>query len=157
GYARYALARPAQVLRSWLAGRRSVVRAAHALPPRAVRGNLVHQLARLENMRRLARGVHYIADWRTRYFEHFARIPEAAWREVLEPEVVSRENARILFDDVLDRSPAVDPIDKVMHWDVQTYLPGLFHQDDRMSMAHSLESRVPLADPRLVRFAFHTP
>ena len=26
-----------------------------------------------------------------------------------------------------------------------------------MSMAHSLESRVPLADPRLVRFAFHTP
>jgi asparagine synthase (glutamine-hydrolysing) len=26
-----------------------------------------------------------------------------------------------------------------------------------MSMASSLESRVPLADPRLVRFAFHTP
>lgn len=41
-----------------------------------------------------------------------------------------------------------------MHWDLQTYLPGLFHQDDRMSMANGLESRVPLADPRLVAFAF---
>ena len=41
-----------------------------------------------------------------------------------------------------------------MQWDVQTYLTGLFHQDDRMSMAASLESRVPFADPRLVSFAF---
>ena len=43
-----------------------------------------------------------------------------------------------------------------MHWDVRTYLAGLFHQDDRMSMASSLESRVPMADPRLVQFAFRT-
>ncbi len=42
-----------------------------------------------------------------------------------------------------------------MHWDTQTYLTGLFHQDDRMSMAASLESRVPFADPRMVDFAFH--
>jgi asparagine synthase (glutamine-hydrolysing) len=48
-------------------------------------------------------------------------------------------------------------MDKIMHWDLQTYLTGLFHQDDRMSMASSLESRVPLADPRLVRFAFKVP
>jgi asparagine synthase (glutamine-hydrolysing) len=39
---------------------------------------------------------------------------------------------------------------------MQTYLPGLFQQDDRMSMANGLESRVPLADPRIVRFACHT-
>jgi asparagine synthase (glutamine-hydrolysing) len=39
---------------------------------------------------------------------------------------------------------------------MQTDLTGLFQPDDRMSMANSLESRVPLADPRLVRFAFHT-
>ena len=43
-----------------------------------------------------------------------------------------------------------------MHWDMQTYLPGLFHQDDRMNMAAGLESRVPLADPRMVAFALQT-
>jgi len=61
------------------------------------------------------------------------------------------------FDDGLRASGADDPADQVMHWDLQTYLTGLFTQDDRMSMACSLESRVPMADPRLVRFSFRTP
>jgi asparagine synthase (glutamine-hydrolysing) len=61
-----------------------------------------------------------------------------------------------MFDAGLRRSPAADPGDRILHWDMQTYLPGLFQQDDRMSMANSLESRVPLADPRIVRFALHT-
>ncbi len=57
----------------------------------------------------------------------------------------------------LDESPATEPSDKLLHWESRTYLPGLFQQDDRMSMANSLESRVPIADPRVVDFAFRTP
>ncbi len=70
------------------------------------------------------------------------------------PEFCSRARCRQLFHEEVCRSPAIEPMDKIMHWDLQTYLTGLFHQDDRMSMATSLESRVPFADPRLVRFAF---
>jgi asparagine synthase (glutamine-hydrolysing) len=72
------------------------------------------------------------------------------------PEFVSRKRARSAFRDGVARSPAQDPGDKILHWDMQTYLTGLFQQDDRMSMANSLESRVPIADPRVVRFALHT-
>ena len=77
------------------------------------------------------------------------------WRALFATEeVVSRASCWEVFRSSVDASPAPDPSTKLMHWDLQTYLPGLFQQDDRMSMANSLESRVPLADPRLVTFAF---
>src|SRR5262249_62368887 len=40
---------------------------------------------------------------------------------------------------------------------IRSYLTGLFHQDDRMSMAHGLESRGPPAGPRLGGVAFPLP
>jgi asparagine synthase (glutamine-hydrolysing) len=113
------------------------------------------QILDLQNMRRIARTG--FGGWRERYFDNFAKVPESLWLKVLpSPHFVSRTRARDLFRDGLARSPARDPGDKILHWDMQTYLTGLFQQDDRMSMANSLESRVPIADPRVVRFALHT-
>ncbi len=155
GYARYALAHPVQVITSWLSGRRT--KTAGPTAGASVGGNLLKQLADARNLRRLARSGLQLTSWRRRYFATFAKIPERSLQDIFGDGVVSRARMRQTFDDVLDRSVATDPADKLMHWDLQTYLPGLFHQDDRMSMANSLESRVPLADPRLVRFAFHTP
>src|SRR5207245_2760574 len=40
--------------------------------------------------------------------------------------------------------------DKMTHFDFKTLLPALLHVEDRMSMAHGLESRVPLLDHLLV-------
>ena len=157
GYARYGLVKPAQVLKSWFSGRRRLrsISASSGRQVGYVGGNLWKQLADRRTLIRLMRNLGSFGKWETRYFETFAKVPEASWRNIFDDhEFVSRQRCRQIFQETLLRSPAAEPGDKVMHWEIQTYLTGLFHQDDRMSMASSLESRVPLADPRLVRFAF---
>jgi asparagine synthase (glutamine-hydrolysing) len=47
--------------------------------------------------------------------------------------------------------------DKMTHFDFKTLLPALLHVEDRMSMAHGLESRVPFLDVPLVEFAATIP
>jgi asparagine synthase (glutamine-hydrolysing) len=47
--------------------------------------------------------------------------------------------------------------DKMTHFDFKCLLPALLHVEDRMSMAHGLESRVPLLDHPLVEFLATVP
>src|SRR5262249_15634619 len=47
--------------------------------------------------------------------------------------------------------------DSMTHFDFKCLLPALLHVEDRMSMAHGLESRVPLLDHPLVEFAAMVP
>ena len=47
--------------------------------------------------------------------------------------------------------------DKMTHFDFKTLLPGLLQVEDRMSMAHGLESRVPFLDHKIVEFAATIP
>jgi asparagine synthase (glutamine-hydrolysing) len=156
GYARYALAWPSRALgsiaRSYL--RRLGRRAEPTSGGAQVGGNLAKQLGDARNLRRVASNLRALFDWKRGYFENFAQVPEKTWRRVLDPALVSRARAYDVYSRTIDASPAREPFDKVMHWDVQTYLPGLFQQDDRMSMANGLESRVPIADRLLVEFAF---
>lgn len=47
--------------------------------------------------------------------------------------------------------------DKMTHFDFKCLLPALLHVEDRMSMAHGLESRVPFLDHPLVEFLATVP
>ncbi len=47
--------------------------------------------------------------------------------------------------------------DKMTHFDFKCLLPGLLQVEDRMSMAHGLESRVPLLDHPLIEFMATVP
>ncbi len=63
-------------------------------------------------------------------------------------------NLRSLFD----QWPSDEPADRAMGVDLQTYLPDdLLRMGDRMSMAHSLELRVPFCDHHLLAFACSLP
>src|SRR5262249_32092323 len=49
-------------------------------------------------------------------------------------------------------------VDQAMYVDLKTYLPGdPLLLSDRMTMAHSLEGRVPFVDHRLMEFAYGIP
>jgi asparagine synthase (glutamine-hydrolysing) len=158
GYARYALVHPGRVLTSWLSRGAITASFSSAAAGARVGGSLLKQLADGRNLRRLARRLHGFESGIHRYFEHFAHVPAGTWRHAFpDAAIASRQRARATYEATLRRSPGTTAGDKILHWDMQTYLAGLFHQDDRMSMANGLESRVPFADPRVVRFALRTP
>lgn len=57
----------------------------------------------------------------------------------------------------LEKCDAVDVLDKLLYADTKTYLHELLMKQDQMSMAASIESRVPFLDHKLVEFSAHMP
>jgi asparagine synthase (glutamine-hydrolysing) len=49
------------------------------------------------------------------------------------------------------------PLDQALYYDIKSYLPPILMRQDKMSMAHGVETRVPFLDHRLVELAFRLP
>ena len=69
---------------------------------------------------------------------------------------------RDIFRDVLKAHEGVpetpeDYINQSLYFEAKTFLHGLFVVEDKLSMAHSLETRVPFMDNDLVEFAMRCP
>lgn len=87
-------------------------------------------------------------------------VAEGIRSEVLAPDFVdkaSNYNFAKSFKDMLKQCPHEDIRDQLMYIDARTYLHGLLVLEDKLSMAHSLEARVPLLDNELVDFVSDLP
>jgi len=109
-------------------------------------------------------------DFKAKRFAHGAEFEAArahfAWREVLS-EDAKREILRTdepfapshhLFDAAWDQCQSESDLHKMLHTDRSFHLPDdLMVKNDRMTMAHSLEARVPFCDSALVAFLATVP
>ncbi|MDX2085768.1 MAG: asparagine synthase (glutamine-hydrolyzing) [Candidatus Melainabacteria bacterium] len=109
------------------------------------------------------------ADYLAKYHDFWQRlIPQSAMANVLGPiwSQVGHLRSQDLFESVFSRSMhyhAVDvrrPEESIHHslyFEAKTFLHGLLLMEDKLSMAHSLETRVPFLDNDLVDFAMQVP
>ena len=64
---------------------------------------------------------------------------------------------RALYDEVMSTTADLPDIERMLYYELKTYLHGLLLVEDKLSMAHSLESRVPFLDNELVDLALTIP
>ena len=95
------------------------------------------------------------------------------YRAALNVPIPARELASAFTPDILREAPGFDPVDiiretiakapaehpwdRVMYVDATTYMHGLLVLEDKLSMVHSLETRVPLLDNEVVDFLLGVP
>lgn len=92
-----------------------------------------------------------------RYFELINRAPQMGdcvrWENLKEYSPYETFRGIFLGDNVNKKSY----FDQMTHFDFKTLLPALLQVEDRMSMAHGLESRVPFLDQNVVEFSATIP
>lgn len=97
-------------------------------------------------------------DWLDAYIHSMARIPEARVRRLLHTEAIADEPLRESFVRHARKVEHYDPLSRVLAMDFRTWLTDdILVKVDRMSMAHSLEVRVPLLDTDFVSYAARLP
>lgn len=91
-----------------------------------------------------------------RFVDSLFYFGEAAKRSLLSGSVQKRlngHNSSESFEQIFAAPASTNQIDRLLYLDSKTYLPGdILTKVDRMSMAHSIEARVPLLDRELIDF-----
>ncbi|MGE5092894.1 MAG: asparagine synthase (glutamine-hydrolyzing) [Bacillota bacterium] len=100
------------------------------------------------------------------YYAFWQRlVPDEDKARLFQPDISRRLSGHSTFDvfrGVFDRHPlelesSEDYINHSLYFEAKTFLHGLLVVEDKVSMAHGLESRVPFLDDRLVEFAMRVP
>jgi asparagine synthase (glutamine-hydrolysing) len=99
-------------------------------------------------------------SWASFYFDNFfSAFSEAEQCGLLSPELANETAAGSPYQNVLaywDHSSG-EMLQRLLYTDIKTYLIELLMKQDNMSMATSIESRVPFLDHTLVEFATNIP
>jgi asparagine synthase (glutamine-hydrolysing) len=144
----------------------AVARSRYRWVPGWIRRGLVQPLVNLLPVRHSKLSF----DFKAKRFAHGAEFEAArahfAWREVL-TEDAKREILKTdppfapshrLFDAAWDQCQSDSELHKMLHTDRSFHLPDdLMVKNDRMTMAHSVEARVPFCDSALVAFLATVP
>ena len=108
---------------------------------------------------KIAMGALTIRDEATRFANWFPMFGDDAKRQLLDGQTESmRTGAASVFSDHLANCDARSPLDRMLYTDSKLWLPDyLLLRGDKLTMANSLEARVPLLDHKLVEFAAQLP
>lgn len=104
-------------------------------------------------------------DYINKYYNYWQRlIPNGKIEKVFDPiwSEVNHVNTQEIFRGVFkqhlnDFTRPEDYINHSLYFEIKTFLHGLLVIEDKLSMAHSLETRVPFLDNDLVDFAMSMP
>jgi asparagine synthase (glutamine-hydrolysing) len=95
------------------------------------------------------------------FFDAFAAVSLERQRDLLAPRLAALVSRRRAYRTLVTEfdAPGSDRhvLDRLLYADMKTYLVELLMKQDRMSMASSIESRVPFLDHVLVEFAARLP
>jgi asparagine synthase (glutamine-hydrolysing) len=94
------------------------------------------------------------------YFDNFAVFPRSMQEELLTPEVISRIGTLDPYQthrQFINTTDARTILNQLLYVDLRSYLHELLMKQDQMSMAASVESRVPFLDRELVEFTTRLP
>ena len=100
------------------------------------------------------------SDIENLFLDNFGIFPKAMQEKLLSPETkarISEQNPYFYQNKWLAKTDAKDILDKLLYVDTKTYLHELLMKQDQMSMAASIESRVPFLDHQLVEFTAKMP
>ena len=133
-------------------------------PLRAAVRALIPALARRSGFgRKLLRTALYLpSDVSTLYCDNFAVFSRSWQNDILHPELRERIGAASLNpyrtqEAQLAKMEGHSLLDRLLYVDVKTYLHELLMKQDQMSMAASIESRVPFLDHKLAEFVAALP
>ncbi len=122
--------------------------------------SIIPNLTSLKNYKPMLRGFWskgLFEEPEKRYFALINRSPEIGdcvrWERLTDYSPYETYEKLFMANNVNEKSY----FDRMTHFDFKTLLPALLQVEDRMSMAHGLESRVPFLDRKLVEFAATVP
>jgi asparagine synthase (glutamine-hydrolysing) len=99
--------------------------------------------------------------WNEIYFQQWERLVDGMQRPLFFSEDFKRRTAGFepfdSFKQVLGDTQITDPLNRALYFDAQTFLHGLLVVEDKLSMAHSVETRVPFLDRDLVDYVLTIP